>query len=145
MTERKPFQFKKIKEKEYEPVHLPPAWCGAICRNAMNEICIEDCAVKRDCSAFDPNPNLKLTDMPRFPKAEGMTREEKFTSVTIYLSKVVDHLQGADDEPLPAHSRRPNHDRTARSKISANVEIESVLHSISEANSSHPTEPEREK
>jgi len=98
MTERKPFQFKKIKEKEYEPVHLPPAWCGAICRNAMNEVCVENCAVKRDCSGFDPKPNLNLSDMPRFPKTEGMTREEKFTSVTIYLSKVVDHLQGNENE-----------------------------------------------
>ena len=38
--------------------------------------------------------------MPRFPleNASNMTKEEKFTSVTIYLSKVVDHLQGAEDE-----------------------------------------------
>ena len=78
---------------------MPPTWCSGICRNAMNEICIEACAVKRDCSAFEEKPNLKLVDMPRFPKTEGMTREEKFTSVTIYLSKVVDHLQGIEDEP----------------------------------------------
>jgi hypothetical protein len=98
MTERKPFQFKKIKEKEYEPVHLPPAWCGAICRNAMSEVCVENCAIKRDCSAFEPKPNLKLADMPRFPKTEGMSRDEKFASVTVYLAKIVDHLNGNDDE-----------------------------------------------
>ena len=99
MTERKPFEFKNIKQKEYEPVHLPPPWCSAICRNAMSEICIEQCAINRDCSGFVPKPNLKLGDMPRFPKTEGMSREEKFTSVTIYLSKVVDHFQGIEDEP----------------------------------------------
>ena len=78
---------------------MPPVWCGSICRNAMNEVCVEHCAVKQDCSAFDPKPNLKLGDMPRFPNTKDMTREEKFTSVTIYLSKVVDHLQGIEDEP----------------------------------------------
>jgi len=142
MTERKPFQFKKIKEKEYEPVHLPPAWCGAICRNAMNEICVEDCAIKRDCSAFEPNPNLKLGDMPRFPETRDMTREEKFTSVTVYLSKVVDHLQGVENEPFPY--RRPYHDRTPSSKVSANIEIKSILLGISQTDTPHPIEPKRE-
>ena len=80
---------------------MPPTWCSGICRNAMNEICIEDCAIKRDCSAFEPKPNLNLSDMPRFPLNESvsMTKEEKFTSVTIYLAKVVDHLQGIEEEP----------------------------------------------
>ena len=36
--------------------------------------------------------------MPRFPETNGMTKEEKFTSVTIYLSKVIDHLQGNESE-----------------------------------------------
>lgn len=41
---------------------------------------------------------MKLADLPRFPRTDGMSREEKFTSVTIYLAKVVDHLMGAEDE-----------------------------------------------
>ena len=77
---------------------MPPAWCSGICRNAMNEVCIEHCAVSRDCSAFEEKPNLNLSNMPRFPETNGMTKEEKFTSVTIYLSKVIDHLQGNESE-----------------------------------------------
>ena len=91
-----------MKDREnnpFEGVQLPPAWCSGICRNAMNQICVEHCAIQRDCSAFEPKPNLKLTDMPRFPETSGMTKEEKFTSVTIYLAKVVDHLQGVEEEP----------------------------------------------
>lgn len=89
---------KDREQNQFEGVQMPPAWCSGICRNAMNEICIEDCALKRDCSAFEEKPNLKLIDMPRFPLIESaeMTKEEKFTSVTIYLSKVVDHLQGRE-------------------------------------------------
>jgi hypothetical protein len=101
---------KERQQNQFEGVLLPPAWCGAICRNAMNEICIEHCAVERDCSAFEPKPNLKLADMPRFPLKESadMTKEEKFTSVTVYLAKVIDHLQGTEEEPpviLPRASR----------------------------------------
>jgi len=66
----------------------------------MNEVCIEHCAITRDCSAFDPKPNLKLGDLPPFPleASANITKEEKFTSVTVYLSKVVDHLNGVNDE-----------------------------------------------
>ena len=89
---------KETEQNQIEGVQMPPTWCSALCRNAMNEVCIEDCAIKRDCSAFEPKPNLKLIDMPSFPLCESaeMTKEEKFTSVTIYLSKVVDHLQGRE-------------------------------------------------
>ena len=65
----------------------------------MNEMCIEHCAIKRDTSYCEPKPDLKLSDMPRFPNTEGMSREEKFTSVTVYLAKVVDHLKGIENEP----------------------------------------------
>src|SRR5512138_75465 len=103
-------------------VHLPPVWCSSICRNAMNEICVEDCALKRDCSAFEPKPDMKLADMPRFPlkESEQMTKEEKFTSVTIYLSKVVDALQGVDDERIEGNiqSRDPRSNLDGAGRVS---------------------------
>ena len=108
MKER-PFEFKKIKKEEEVVHYVPPAWCGAICRNAMSEMCCEHCAIKRDTSFFEPRPDLKLSDMPRFPKTEGMTREEKFTSVTVYLAKVVDHLKGIENEPQPLIFPRASH------------------------------------
>jgi hypothetical protein len=90
---------KDREQNQIEGLQMPPTWCSALCRNAMNEICIEDCAIKRDCSAFEEKPNLNLSNMPRFPETNGMTKEEKFTSVTVYLSKVIDHLQGKESEP----------------------------------------------
>ncbi len=103
---------KERNNNQEKVVHMPPVWCSSLCRNAMNEVCVEHCSIRRDCSAFEPKPNLKLSDMPRFPKTEHMTKEEKFTSVTIYLAKVVDRLQGIEDEaPLlvfPRTSRAVN-------------------------------------
>ena len=89
---------KDIENNQPQQFHLPPIWCSSICKNAMNEVCVEHCAIKRDCSGFEEKPNLNLSNMPSFPLSESseMTKEEKFTSVTIYLSKVVDHLQGRE-------------------------------------------------
>ena len=128
-----------------ERFHLPPVWCSSICRNTMNEKCVEHCAIKRDCSGFEPTPNLKLGDMPRFPNTEGMTREEKFTSVTIYLSKVVDHLQGVDDErtnypPL----RRQNLHSTGSRCLPKDFKIEDLLSGVQERDTSPENRKERE-
>ena len=105
---------------------LPPAWCGAICRNSMNDVCVEGCAINRDCSAFDPKPGLKLQNMPQFPLHEtaNMTREERFASVTIYLAKIVDHLNGTEPD-----SNTPVFERSSRTvqPNKAIVEIASVL------------------
>lgn len=124
------------KKDENTVHHLPPAWCGSMCRNAMSEVCIEECAIERDCSGFDAKPNLKLEDMPRFPLkgSANMTKEEKFTSVTVYLAKVVDQLKGVDNEPFyPPIIRRKDVYR-AKSKDS---KVENLLSQAPQ--STHPT------
>jgi hypothetical protein len=107
----------------------------------MNEICIEDCAIKRDCSAFEPKKGLKLADLPRFPKTTDMTREEKFTSVTIYLAKIVDHLQGAEDEYTTI--RRPHTHSTTGRSLSPIVQVKDILPDIAQAISTSETGEER--
>jgi hypothetical protein len=113
---------------ERKEIQLPPTWCGSICKNAMNEICVEHCAIKRDCSGFDPKPNLRLDDLPRFPLEETfeMTREEKFASVTVYLSAVVDELKGVPkDEPI--RIRRPRSYRKRSLNVLENIEVKDLL------------------
>ena len=65
--------------------------------------------------------------MPRFPKTDGMTREEKFTSVTIYLAKVVDHLQGNEDEPKIYPPVRENIYDSQNSVLTNTVKIQDLL------------------
>src|SRR5271157_4104608 len=96
-------------EQRMKELQLPPHWCSQICRNAMNEACLEGCAIRRDCSEFEMKKDLKLEDMPRFPDTAGMTKEEKFTSVTVYMAKIVDHLQGVQDEYLYPIRRQNTH------------------------------------
>ena len=122
------------KEKNQEEIILPPVWCGALCRNSMNEVCLEHCAIERDCSGFDPKPNLKLIDMPQFPKTDGMTREEKFTSVTIYLAKVVDHLKGTDNGQYTYPIPRSHPYRTRSVRLPENLKVEDLLLGVQTGN-----------
>ena len=65
----------------------------------MNQVCVENCAIVRDTSYFELKPGVNMENIPRYPldETERMTKDEKFTSVVVYLSKVVDHLKGVDD------------------------------------------------
>ena len=112
-----------------------PVWCSAICRNAFNEKCVEECSINRDCSYFEEKANLKLSDMPRFPLKEsaGMTKEERFAAVTIYLSKVVDHLQGNDDEPRIFPPVRANIYDSRNNVLTNTVKIQALLTSEQKA------------
>ncbi len=130
--------------READSVAIPPAWCGAICRNAMNELCVEHCAIKRDCSGFEPKLNLKLVDMPHFPMTEGMTKEEKFTSLMIYLTKVVDHLQGVEDDHNTFVIRRPSIDRFGSSALPENVKVEDLLSGLTKADTPFEVGEKRE-
>ncbi len=116
-------------ESQTQAIRLPPIWCASLCRNAMNEICIESCAVKRDCSGFELKPGINLIDMPRFPIDEiaEMTKEEKFTSVAVYVAKTVDHLKGVQDEPKSTLIRRPHHDGSTGSQVPTNLQVEDLL------------------
>ena len=121
-----------MREREHNQagaMRLPPTWCSGLCRNAMNEICIESCAVKRDCSGFELKPGINLIDMPRFPIYEiaSMTKEEKFISVAVYVAKTVDHLKGVQDESKSSPLRRPNHDSSTGSEVSSNLKVEDLL------------------
>jgi len=117
------------KETEKNKFALPPVWCGSICRNAMSEVCIEHCAVKRDCSGFALKPGMNLIDLPRFPidSISQMTKEEKFTSVAVYIAKTVDHLKGVEDEPSYPPLRRPNPDSYPSGQVPANLQVEDIL------------------
>ena len=65
----------------------------------MNQQCVDDCAIKRDCSWFELRPGIRLEDLPRYPinDTKDMTGSEKFTSVVVYLTKLVDYIKGDED------------------------------------------------
>jgi hypothetical protein len=58
-------------------LQLPPPACAVLCKNAMNEICIEECTPKRDMSSFEQN-DLTLPEMPQYPDTTKLTWEEAY-------------------------------------------------------------------
>ena len=120
---------KENDRSQTQGLRLPPTWCASLCRNAMTERCIEECAVKRDCSGFELKPGINLIDMPRFPidQIGEMTREEKFVSVAVYIAKTVDHLKGIQDEPKYPPLRRPDLESSTGSQVPADLKVEDLL------------------
>jgi hypothetical protein len=124
-----------------ERIALPPLWCSQICRNSMNQVCVENCTLKRDTSAFELTQGLKLIDMPKFPDPKGMTREEKFAVVAVYLTKVVETLQGVEDEYITV--RKSSIDRSPSRKVSPVVQVKNLLPDLTQAISPLSDQQER--
>lgn len=137
---------KENNKNQQQNFQLPPLWCSAICRNAMNEICVESCAIGKNMSGFDPKPNISLLDMPRFPinDTSEMTKEERFTVVAIYLAKLVDYFQGVENEYKDLNNGRHNLNSPRSRTLFKDFKVEDILSSIHESNPSPETGTERE-
>jgi len=83
--------------------------------------------------------------MPRFPlkESEAMTKEERFTAVTVYLAKVVDILQGVDDEHL-TNIRRSHPNSSASGRIPPALQEQDLLSDPAAEHSVYQTRPKRE-
>jgi hypothetical protein len=88
---------------------LPIPSCAAICKNVMNEVCIEECAPKRDCSSFEVT-DVSLPEMPQYPETKGMTWKERFVIEEAYLKKTIDFIQGGNGASNELYSRNPRRD-----------------------------------
>jgi hypothetical protein len=98
----------------------------------MNDVCVEDCAVKRNCSRFELKPSVTLESLPRYPLAEtkNMTKEEKFISLAVYIAKVTDYLKGKENGDDTYYSRSR--------QIPKALQKQNILFSKAERNTSHP-------
>lgn len=117
-----------MKRMSHEAIEfaMPPPWCSGICRNAMNDLCVTSCAIKRDCSEFEVKTDLNLEDMPPMPDQSQLeTPAEKFTCLYIYTQRMVDHLKGVTHEPRLI--KRPNFHNTASGWILTNKPSEVIL------------------
>jgi hypothetical protein len=77
-------------------VSLPPAWCAELCRQAINEVCIESCSIRRDCSGFEMKKGLRLEEMSHYPLGEfigEMTPKERTIAIGVYVFAIVENLK----------------------------------------------------
>jgi excisionase family DNA binding protein len=55
---------------------VPPKWCSSVCENALSDICMEECALKKDCSGFKLRKGATLENLPEFPINEFIKEQE---------------------------------------------------------------------
>ena len=82
--------------------------------------------------------------MPRFPinKTGEMTREEKYAVLAVYVSKIVDHIQGVPHErPI---FRRPHYDHTGSSQILEDQQSQDLLYGAEKRPSAYQDRQKRE-
>lgn len=105
-------------------IKLPPAYCSPICKNAMSEVCIEQCAFYRDGSHFRLKEDLDLVSMPRFPLDQigNMTPAEMKKIFAVYIAKISDHLQGVVTHEPYKPTRRPTVNR------SGSIPVSEIIH-----------------
>ena len=92
-----------MKPKMFAPEEVvsgyPPAWCSAICYNSLSNLCIEDCAIAKDCRHFKLKRGIQLEQLARFPLEEflnEMPPHARQIVIGIYMSKISDYLQYHD-------------------------------------------------
>jgi len=54
---------KVIGERNNE-INMQPSSASGICRNRLNEVCVEECAPSRKYKYFNPNMDISIHDMP---------------------------------------------------------------------------------
>jgi len=81
---------------------FPPVWCKDICKHALSDACVEECAVKRNCENFRIKP-FEFDDLPPYPLEdfETMSKEEKIYSLAIYTAKLTEKIQEVENGQLP--------------------------------------------
>lgn len=63
-------RFKKDLKSNMERLVLPPSRACGVCRNRMNEICIEGCAPSGDFKDFEPDLSIPLENLPNLSLEE---------------------------------------------------------------------------
>jgi len=109
----------KRRMTERNEIALPPAWCSKICKNALNEACIEfGCAFKRDCSQFELKEGTTLVDLPQITTEDfkNMTPQERTVVVWTHLNTMKEFLLGGQND------RRPFTNRSRSSPFSKNLQ-----------------------
>lgn len=87
-----------MKENE---LFLPRYSTCRVCRNNLNQVCIEVCVPEDRYTHFEPKSGLTLGDLPPFPRKEfqnGMPSKVRQAVVGLYMEKMVDKLQGRENE-----------------------------------------------
>ena len=119
---------------ENRKIKLPPYNTCQLCRNRMNDSCMEVCTPAGDYSSFELRKGVNIEEMPRFPLEDfmnGMPAKVRGIVVAVYLSKIVDQLQGRVE-----HERHDIY-RPRGSGVPENIQIQDLLLGVTQGDPAH--------
>ena len=99
-------------QKENHPVYeMPPSRICGVCRNRMNEVCVEECALCKDYKHFDPDFSRPFESIPKITIEEyrELNGRAKGEWMFYRLEKLIAFMGGEDgrDTHYPASRRLP--------------------------------------
>ena len=118
---------------EFTELIMPPFSTCALCRQRMNEVCLEKCAPAKDYSHFELR-QINLEDMPALSPEEvnGMPPKVARIVLTVYVVKIVSALQGKEEYVRPRFANRPR-----GVKLPHPLPLDGLLDGAAERNSTH--------
>lgn len=119
------------------PIPTPPSRACGICRNRMNQVCIEECAPEESYEHFDPDMNRHLGNMPKLTFDEYLELPGSMKGKWLFVqqTKILEALNGETRGDI--YSSRS-------STIFKNEQKQSVLSDPAERSSPHKDRQERE-
>lgn len=99
--------YHKLVNQERE-INMPPSRACGICRNRMNEVCLEECAPDGDYEHFDPNMNRPTETFPNLSLEEyrHLTGKMKGEWLFIQQTKILEAINGEPRHTYYPRSRR---------------------------------------
>lgn len=94
----------------------------------MNQACMENCAIKRNTSAFILKDDVTLSTLPPFPQRawqNEMNPAERQMIAGVYMAKVVDHLQGRENN-VWTRATRPYINNSRNGRVSKTLQKQSI-------------------
>jgi len=116
-------------ERNTSHLTLPPFSTCSLCRNRLNDLCVEDCAPNIDYRWFEIRKGVNLEEMPHFPLDEfikHMPPKVRQIVAAVYLSKIVDQLQGRYEY------ERPHFNHTRVVGVPKNLQVQDLLSGVRE-------------
>ena len=85
--------------KELLAIPTPPSRACGVCRNRLNEVCVEDCSMTKDYRYFDPDMEFPADLIPTltFKEYQALTGSMKGKWLFYQQSKIWEVLSGRHD------------------------------------------------
>ena len=130
--------YTKKKVREREEIVMPPSRACGVCRNRMNDVCLNECAPVADFKDFDPDMRRVLVTFPKLTYQEYLELPASMKGKWLFVmqTKLVEAINGDDN-------LRPLTYRQRSCRIPTHQQEPGLLPGSSKGNTIYQAEPEK--